>query len=131
VFAASHWRRGVRYTSTRVNVARWVLIMSRVLVTETGFVLVNIFIKRTITNSHLITLTYRQYSAIADIHIFQFTVVHALEFSPSTSRFPATDLNTGIITISLNQTLQILPIKSSILTIRSSPFTNLPRLSPM
>jgi hypothetical protein len=39
----------------------------------------------------LITLTY---SAIADLHIFQFTVAHSLELSVFTSRLLATDLNT-------------------------------------
>jgi hypothetical protein len=37
---------------------------------------------------------YRQYSAIADLHNFQFTVADALGFSVSTSRLLATDLNT-------------------------------------
>jgi hypothetical protein len=39
----------------------------------------------------LITL---KYSAIADLHNFQFTVAHALGFSIFTSRLLATDLNT-------------------------------------
>jgi hypothetical protein len=43
----------------------------------------------------LITL---KYSAIADLHAFQFTVAHALEFSVSTSRLLATDLSTEIST---------------------------------
>jgi hypothetical protein len=38
----------------------------------------------------LITL---KHSAIADLHTFQFTVAHALEFSVFTSRFLAMDLN--------------------------------------
>jgi hypothetical protein len=46
-----------------------------------------------------ITLTYNQYSAINDLHTFQFTVAHALGFSVSTSRILATDLNTGTITL--------------------------------
>jgi hypothetical protein len=41
---------------------------------------------------------YNQYSAIADLHIFQFTVAHALTFSVFTSRILATDLNTETIT---------------------------------
>jgi hypothetical protein len=37
---------------------------------------------------------YNQHSSIPDLHTFQFTVAHALEFSVFTSRFLATDLNT-------------------------------------
>jgi hypothetical protein len=44
---------------------------------------------------------YRQYSAIADLHTFQFTVPYALIFSVSSSRLLATDLNTETITSSL------------------------------
>jgi hypothetical protein len=33
-----------------------------------------------------ISLNYNTYSTIADLHTFQFTVVHALGFSVSTSR---------------------------------------------
>jgi hypothetical protein len=36
---------------------------------------------------------YRQYSAIADLHTFQFTVTHPLGFSVFTSRILATDLS--------------------------------------
>jgi hypothetical protein len=45
-----------------------------------------------------ISLNYNQYSAIAVLHTFQFTVAHALRFSVSTSRLLATDFNTGTIT---------------------------------
>jgi hypothetical protein len=45
-----------------------------------------------------ITLSYNQYSAIADLHAFRFIVAHALEYSVSTSRILATDLHTGTIT---------------------------------
>jgi hypothetical protein len=62
----------------------------------------------------LITLTYRQYSAIADIHTFQFTVADALGFAVFTSCLLAADLGTGIITVSLNHALQILHTKSSL-----------------
>jgi hypothetical protein len=41
-----------------------------------------------------ITLSYSQYSAIAELLTFRFTVVHALRFSVSASRFLATYLNT-------------------------------------
>jgi hypothetical protein len=44
--------------------------------------------------SFTISLNHTYYSAIADLHTFQFTAAHALRFSASTSRFPATDLNT-------------------------------------
>jgi hypothetical protein len=39
------------------------------------------------------TPDYRQYSAIAILHIFQFTVTHALGFSVFISRILATDLS--------------------------------------
>jgi hypothetical protein len=45
-----------------------------------------------------ISPNYNQYSAIADLQTFHFTVVHALGFSVSTSRILATYLNTGTIT---------------------------------
>jgi hypothetical protein len=51
-----------------------------------------------IGTSVTISLNYKPYSAIADLHTFQFTVIHALGFSVSTNRLLATDLNTGIIT---------------------------------
>jgi hypothetical protein len=41
-----------------------------------------------------ISLNYNEYSAIADLHTFQFTVARALVFSVFTSRLVATDLNT-------------------------------------
>jgi hypothetical protein len=47
-----------------------------------------------VTLSLLITLKYRQYSVIVDLHTFQFTVAHTLEFPVFTSRLLATDLNT-------------------------------------
>jgi hypothetical protein len=51
---------------------------------------------------------YRQHSAIADLHTFQFTVAHALGLSVSTSHLLATDLNIQTIRILLNHTLQML-----------------------
>jgi hypothetical protein len=66
------------------------------------------FISTWFTHSYLITLTYRQYSAIAHLHHLQTTVAHALGFSISTSHFPATDLNTQTIRVLLNHTLQML-----------------------
>jgi hypothetical protein len=45
-----------------------------------------------------VSLNYKPSSAIADLHTFQFVVVHALGFSMSTSRLLTTDLNTGTIT---------------------------------
>jgi hypothetical protein len=47
-----------------------------------------------VTNS----LNHTQYSAIANLHTFQFTVAHAQKFSVSASRLLATDLNTETIT---------------------------------
>jgi hypothetical protein len=44
------------------------------------------------------SLNYNQYSTIADLHTFQFTVAHALWFSVSASRLLATDLNAETIT---------------------------------
>jgi hypothetical protein len=41
---------------------------------------------------------HKQYSAIADLHAFQFTVAHALGFPVSTSRCLVADLNIGTIT---------------------------------
>jgi hypothetical protein len=43
-------------------------------------------------------LKYNQYSPIADLHTFRFTVVYELGFSVSNSRILATDLNTATIT---------------------------------
>jgi hypothetical protein len=51
-----------------------------------------------ISTSVTISLNYNQYSAIADLHTFQFIVAHTLGFSVSTCRLLATDLNTEIIT---------------------------------
>jgi hypothetical protein len=45
-----------------------------------------------------LSLTYKPYSTIAELHTFQFTVVHALWFSIYTSHILATDLNTETIT---------------------------------
>jgi hypothetical protein len=50
-----------------------------------------------IGTSVTVSLNYNQYSAIADLHTFQFTVAHAVGFSVSTSRLLATDLNTETI----------------------------------
>jgi hypothetical protein len=50
-----------------------------------------------IGTSVTISLNYNQYSVIADLHTFQFTVAHALGFSVSTSRLLATDLNNGYV----------------------------------
>jgi hypothetical protein len=55
------------------------------------------FISILVTHSLLITLKYRQYSAITDLHTFQFTVVHTLGFSVSISLL-ATDLSMETIT---------------------------------
>jgi hypothetical protein len=47
------------------------------------------FISATVT----ISLNYNQYSDIADLHTFQFTVAQTLRFSVSSSRLLATDLS--------------------------------------
>jgi hypothetical protein len=47
-----------------------------------------------------VSLNYKQYSPIADLHTLQFTVAHAIGFLVSISRILATDLNTGTITSS-------------------------------
>jgi hypothetical protein len=73
-----------------------------------------LFISSWVTHLLLITFRYRPYSAVSDLHHLQTTVTHALGFSVSTSHFPAADLNTGIITVSLSHTLQIFHIKSSL-----------------
>jgi hypothetical protein len=52
------------------------------------------FISTLVTLSLLITLKYRHYSAIADLHTLHSTVAHALGFSISTSRLLATALST-------------------------------------
>jgi hypothetical protein len=44
------------------------------------------------------TRRYKQYSAITDLHTFQFTVTHSLGISVSSSRILAKDLITGTIT---------------------------------
>jgi hypothetical protein len=137
-------------------------LIRRVLVRMIGF------ISSWVTHLLLVTLRHGQYSAIADIHIFQFTVAHALGFFLSTSRLLATDFDTNYHSLTLqmlhkNQVLyshvkssQVYELSSSSLhftynshsqprtlnsltqrksitpnhTIRSSPTTNLPRLSP-
>jgi hypothetical protein len=50
-----------------------------------------------------ISLNYNQYSAIPDLHTFQFTVEHALGFSVSSSRLLATDLNADTSTSNYNE----------------------------
>jgi hypothetical protein len=53
-----------------------------------------VFVNSQVTHSLVITLKYKQYSVIADLHRLQFTVAHALGFPVSTSRLPATAFNT-------------------------------------
>jgi hypothetical protein len=71
-------------TCRMVRVTKW-----RVLVLLIGF------ISTSVTHSLLITLKYRQYSSIADIHNLHFTAAHALGFPVFTSRLLATELNTN------------------------------------
>jgi hypothetical protein len=47
-----------------------------------------------IDTSVTISLSHTYYSAITELHTFQFTVAHALGFSVSTSHLLAVDLNT-------------------------------------
>jgi hypothetical protein len=67
------------------------------------------FINTLVTTS-LNHIYYRQYSAIADLHTFQFTVAHALGFIVFTNRLLVTDLHTETSTVSLSHALQILHI---------------------
>jgi hypothetical protein len=84
-----------------------------------------------VTHSLLITLKYRQYSAIADLNTFQFTVALAPGFPVFTSLL-ATNLNTEIITVSLDHTLSVLHVNTSsnhTLSLHRSS-TNFPWLPP-
>jgi hypothetical protein len=54
----------------------------------------------------------KQYSAVADLHTFQFTVAHALGFSVSTSRTLATDFNIEIITSNYYEVCLLFVIQS-------------------
>jgi hypothetical protein len=65
------------------------------------------FISTSVTHSLLITLKYRQYSPVTDLHTFQFTVAHELGLSVFTSDLLATDLNTETVKVSPNYTLPI------------------------
>jgi hypothetical protein len=56
-------------------------------------------IKDLLTILYTFSFNYNQYSAIANLHTFQFTAEHALEFSVSISRCLVADLNTGNITL--------------------------------
>jgi hypothetical protein len=58
------------------------------------------FYEQLVTHSLLITLTYKQYSAIAGLHNLQNTVARALVRPVSTSRLPVTALNTQTIWVS-------------------------------
>jgi hypothetical protein len=68
-----------------------------------------------ISASVTISLNYNQYSAVADLHTFQFTVAHALEFSVFTSRLLATDLNTETVTSSIMKSSCYFLFKYSVL----------------
>jgi hypothetical protein len=81
-----------------VRVTKW-----RVLVGMIGFV------STLVTHSLLITLKYRQYSAIADLYTFHFTAAHALKFPVFISRLLAAVLNTETSTqITTNITHEVL-----------------------
>jgi hypothetical protein len=66
------------------------------------------FISTSITSS----LNYNQYSAIADLRTFEFTVAYALKFPVFTSRILATDLNTGTSTSNHYEVFLPFPVKS-------------------
>jgi hypothetical protein len=64
----------------------WVLVWMIAFVSTLGY-------------THSLNYTqYRPYSAITDLHTFQFTIAHALGFSLSTTHLLAMDLNTETIT---------------------------------
>jgi hypothetical protein len=54
-----------------------------------------------VTQSLVITPRYSLYSAVSRLHQLQFTVAHALGFSRSTSRLPATDLDRQTVSLTL------------------------------
>jgi hypothetical protein len=55
------------------------------------------------------TRDYRQYSSIANLHIFQFTVAQALSFSVFTSRILATDLSQFLCNLNSYSLIPFLP----------------------
>jgi hypothetical protein len=61
-----------------------------------------------ISTSVTISLNRNEYSAIADLHNFQFTAAHARGFPVLTSCLLATGLNTETSAVSLNHTLPVL-----------------------
>jgi hypothetical protein len=61
-----------------------------------GFI--DTFLVQSLLITNKTTRTYKPYSAIADLHTFQFIAAQALGFSVSTSRRFVADLNTGFIT---------------------------------
>jgi hypothetical protein len=65
------------------------------------------FISACVTHLLLMTLTQRQYSATFLLLYLQFTVSHALWYSVSNRRFPATDLVKQTTTVLLNNTFQV------------------------
>jgi hypothetical protein len=67
----------------------------------------------------LITLKYRKYSTVADLHTFHFTAAHAPMFSVFICRLLAMDLNAETITVSLDYTLQISLYYSTHIAFRS------------
>jgi hypothetical protein len=80
-------------------------LIRRVLVWMIGFIIT------WVTHSHQITLAYSS-TALSLIYTLYSPPLHThYDFSVSTSRFPATALNAGIITVSLIHTLQILHTK--------------------
>jgi hypothetical protein len=82
-----------------------------------------------VTYSLVITLKYRQYSAISHLQQLQFTITHTLGFSVPTSCFPATALNaqTATVTLQLLHTKKVLQSHSKSSHIMA---TNFPLLLP-
>jgi hypothetical protein len=60
-----------------------------------------------IDTSDAISVNYNQYSTIANLHSFQFTVAYSLGFLVSTGRLLATEFSTSNIKYSLNYPLPI------------------------
>jgi hypothetical protein len=69
-------------------------LIRRVLVQKIGF------LDSWVTQSLIITLKYRLYSAVSHLHQLQFIVAHTLWFSVSTSSFPVPVLDAQTVAVS-------------------------------
>jgi hypothetical protein len=54
-----------------------------------------------VIHSLIITRKHRLYSTVSHLHQLQSTIAHALGFSHSTSRLPATDLDAQTVSLTL------------------------------